>query len=95
MSAPTICRTCGGRIERPAHDGHICEYCETDMKAPLKTDNDDLTPLIVRLPFELEREREPVWIGVLLVSAMMTLAGGIAAVFVYWLGKQAGLWGGL
>ena len=93
MSAPTICRTCGGQIERPSHDRHICEYCETDMKAPLKTDNDDLTPLIVRLPREPHREQP--WIGVLLVSAMMTLAGGSAAVFVYWLGKQAGLWGGL
>lgn len=93
MSAPTICRTCGGRIERPAHDRHICEYCELDMKAPLKPDDSDLTPLIVRLP--MEPHREPLWIGVLLVSAMMTLAGGSAAVFVYWLGKQAGLWGGL
>lgn len=106
-AAPTICKACGQPM--PPTGSSVCEKCERFNYGFMKNDerlraeharpdDNDLTGLLWRLPQKLCRLRysDYFWQGFTKGCGQALMFGLPAAalfMFVYWLGKQAGLWG--
>lgn len=99
---PTICQACGGRIEQPAPDNHICRTCEDDFAVKRKWNekkqqwewhrhNDsDLTQKLWRLPrSHSDAVAQMITLrSFCLKSSIWTIVVGSAAIIAYWLIKQ-------
>lgn len=97
MSAPTICQACGGRIEHPAPDRHVCEKChalaigiggDDEHTWVNRPDPRDLTQKLWRI-----RWKDEATMNAVAVWICIGFAACCFFIIAYWLGKQAGLWG--
>lgn len=91
---PTVCRACGGRISNPAPEKAVCDDCVREwgqgFEAMAKReDPSDLTQKLWRLPKKPEGDVAKNIIAFIGIGFW----GCCFAVMLYWLGKQAGLWG--
>lgn len=84
MSAPKVCRQCGGVIEDPQFGSHVCQKCaEEAADRMLLPDSSDLTHRL----HAAKRSRLEWELAAGLAWKIMVL--GVAGVAVYWLAKQA------